>query len=178
MSRFEALGQEARWRAIYALLKPMSMGDILTYERMGEALELDPESARNKIRIALHRAAREYEQIDKHAVEAVPNIGYRIVEAVEHLKLARRHQQRAGRQLKRGHSKSVNVDFNGMDPQVRKGFEVVAQAFSMQMDFNRRFDVRQKRLETVVSGEQVRTDRNEAEIAELKNRLARLEHVG
>ena len=46
MSRFEALGQEARWRAIYALLKPMSMGDILTYERMGEALELDPEGAR------------------------------------------------------------------------------------------------------------------------------------
>lgn len=177
MSRFEALGQEARWRAIYALLKPMSVGDILTYERMGEALELDAENDRNKIRIALHRAAREYEQVDKHAIEVVPNTGYRVVEPAEHLKLAQRRQKRSTRQLKRGHDHVVHVDFNGMDPEVRKGFEVTAHALSMVMDFNRRFDVRQKRLETVVSGEQVRTDRNEAEIAALKERLARLEHI-
>jgi hypothetical protein len=177
VSRFEALGREARWRAVYALLKPLKVGDILTYECMAEAIELDPDD-RNKIRIALHRAAREYEQVDKHAVESVPNVGYRVVEAAEHLKLAQRRQKRAGRQLKRGHDHVVHVDFNGMDQEVRKGFEVTAHAFSMLLDYNRRFDVRQKRLEKVMQETGQRTERNEAEIAELKERLARLEHVG
>ncbi|MDX3314641.1 hypothetical protein P1S61_37440 [Streptomyces sp. ME08-AFT2] len=178
MSHFEALGQEARWRAIYALLRPLGVGEIITYERMAEVLELDDDADRVTIRAALYRAAREYEQIDKHAVEAVKNVGYRVVEASEHLKLAQRRQKRAGRQLKRGHDHVVHVDFNGMEPEVRKGFEVTAHAFSMLMDYNRRFDVRQKRLEKVVQETGQRTERNEAEIAELKNRLARLEHVG
>lgn len=178
MSRFEALGQEARWRAIYALLKPLGVGDVLTYEHMGEVLELDPKDDRNSIRIALYRAAREYEQVDKHAVESVPNVGYRVVESAEHLKLAQRRQRRAGRQLKRGHDHVVHVDFNGMDPEVRKGFEVTAHAFSSLIDFNRRLDIRQKRLEKVLTETGQRTERNEAEIAELKDRLARLEHVG
>jgi hypothetical protein len=172
---FEPVGQEARWRTIYALLKANGVGDTLTYERMGEALDLDPERDRQTIRTALYRAAREYEHVDKHALEAIPNVGYRIVEAIEHLTLAQRQQRRAGRALQRGHSVAVNVDFNGMDPSVRKGFEVVGQAFALQMDFNRRFDVRQKRLESVVHHTGERTERNEAEIVELKERLARLE---
>lgn len=178
MSRFEALGREARWRTIYDLLKPMSVGDILTYDRMAEALELPAAADRNIVRAPLYRAAKEFEEVNKHALEAVPNVGYRVVEAAEHLTLAQRQQKRAGRALKRGHSKVVNVDFNGVAPEVRKGFEVVAQAFSLQMDFNRRFDVRQKRLEAVVRETGQRTDRNEAEIAELKERLARLEQPG
>lgn len=175
MTRFEALGPEARWRTVYQLLKVRTAGDLLTYERMGEALELDPLEGRQTIRAALYRAAREFEQVDKHAVEAVPNIGYRVVETQEHLTLAHRQQKRAGRALQRGHSKVINVDFNGVDPQVRQGFEVVARALSMQMDFNRRFNVRQKRLESVVRETGERTNRNETEIAELKERLARLE---
>lgn len=178
MTHFEALGTEARWRTIYQLLKSCTAGDLLTYEQMGEALELDQVLKRQTIRVALYRAAKEFEQVDKHAVEAVPNVGYRVVEVQEHLTLAQRQQKRAGRALRRGHSKVVNVDFNGVDPQVRQGFEVVARAFSMQMDFNRRFDVRQKRLESVVRQTGERTERNEAEIAELKERLARLEATG
>lgn len=178
MTRFQALGREARWRSLYDLLKPLGVGDTISYEQMAETLELPADVDRNKIRGPLHRAAQEFEQVDKHALEAVPNVGYRVVAAVEHLTLAQRQQKRAGKALKRGHSKVVNVDFNGVDPQVRKGFEVVARAFSLQMDFNRRFDVRQKRLEAVVRETGERTDRNEAEIAELKERLARLEQTG
>lgn len=178
MTRFEALGREARWRTLYTLLKPLHVGDIITYEDMAQALELAPDADRQTLRGPLYRAAKEFEEVDKHALEAVPNTGYRIVEIVEHLTLAQRQQKRAGRALQRGHSKVVNVDFNGVDPQVRKGFEVVAQAFSMQMDFNRRFDVRQKRLEKVMRETGQRTERNEAEIAELRDRLARLEQAG
>jgi predicted nucleic acid-binding Zn-ribbon protein len=48
----------------------------------------------------------------------------------------------------------------------------------MQMDFNRRLDVRQKRLESVMESVTERTERSEEEIAALKERLARLEQAG
>lgn len=178
MTPFEAIGQEARWRTIYSLLQALAVGNVLTYEQMAEALNLHPEDDRQTIRAALYRAAREYQQVDKHALEVVPNVGYRVVEAVEHLKLAQRRQRRAGKQLASGREHVVNVDFNGMDPEVRKAFELTAGAISMVIDMNRRFDVRQKRLEKVMADTGQRTERNEAEISELKERLARLEQAG
>ncbi len=125
--------------------------------------------------MAMRRAAKEYEEVEKRAVESVPNVGYRIVRADEHLRLARTQQKRAGKSLARGHSKVVNVDFNEIDPETRKAFEVVARAFSMQMDFNKRFDTRQRRLEEVVESVSQRSERTEAELDALRQRLARLE---
>jgi hypothetical protein len=178
VNHFEPAGVIARWRILYDILKPMQVNDILTYEQMGDALELHPANDRHVIQMAMRRAAKEFEKVDKHAVEAVTNVGYRVVQVEEHLHLARKQQKRAGRALQSGHSKVVNVDFNEVDPETRKAFEVVARAFSMQMDYNRRFDVRQKRLESVMENVTARTERSEEEIAELKERLARLEQAG
>jgi len=47
----------------------------------------------------------------------------------------------------------------------------------MQMDFNRRMDVRQKRLETAVNSIEERHDRSASEVAKLKERLERLENL-
>lgn len=63
-----------------------------------------------------------------------------------------------------------------MDIESRKAFEAVARAFAMQMEFNRRFDTRQKRLEDVVETVSNRAERTEAELEELRARLARLEN--
>lgn len=182
MNQFLPAGDVARWRVLYEILKPCQVDDVVTYEQMGKALDLHPVKDRHIIQMAMRRAAKEFEEVDKHAVDAVKNVGYRVVQIKEHLHLARRQQKRAGRALKSGRSKVVNVDFNEIDPETRKAFEVVARAFSMQMDFNRRLDVRQKRLEDVVQSVEQRTLRNEEsakrseeEIAELKRRLARLE---
>lgn len=175
MSPFEPVnGGVPRWRVLYAMLAPRSVGDILTYEAMCEALEI-PSTSRHIVQSAIRRAAREFEVHDRHALEPVPNVGYRVVKAEEHMVLARQQQKRAGRALSRGHSKVVNVDLSEMDPETRKAFTVVAQAFSAQMDFNRRTDIRQKNLEQIVSKLTPRTERAEQEIQELKKRLARLE---
>ena len=127
--------------------------------------------------MAVRRAAQEHEKADKRALDSVKNVGYRIVEAAEHIMLARRHQSKASKSLVRGHSKAVNVDLSGLDTQTREALETVARAFAMQMDFNRRFDVRQKRLESAVAAASVRVDRSEQEIAELRARLDRLEET-
>lgn len=175
MSPFEPVGPQARWRTVYDLLCGTATGDVLTYEAIGAALGLDPEGDRHAVQMAVRRAAKQHEVNDRRAIEAVPNLGYRVVEAPEHLRLARGQQKRAGKSLARGQSKVVHVDLSGMEPETRRAFEVVARAFAMQMDFNRRFDVRQAKLEETITGMSERTERTEQEIADLKARLARLE---
>lgn len=175
---FEPIGDTARWRVLYhELLKSTSHGDLITYDAMGNMLDLDPEADRHAIQMAVRRAARELLEADKLALDAVPNQGYRVVQASEHMELARRQQRRSHRALSRGHKTVVNVDFSGMEPEVRKAFDVMASAFAMQMDFNRRIDVRQRNLESATKAVTARQDRTEEELAELRERLDRIVHV-
>lgn len=175
MSPFEPAGETARWRILYDLLSGRTVGDVLNYEVMAEALDLDPIEDRHTIQLAMRRASRELELENKHAVEAVQNVGYRIVEPEEHLRLARGQQRRSSRALARGHSKVVNVDLSNVDPEVRNAFQVVASAFAMQMEFNRRTDVRQKKLEDALDAVREKSTRTDEEVAELRARLDRLE---
>lgn len=175
MAPFEPQGPRAKWRIVYDLLVEAAVNDVLTYDDMGVALGVDPVTKRHQIQMAMQRAAKEHERVDLRAVAAIPNVGYRVVEPQEHMALARNQQKRSSRALERGHSKVTNVDLNAMDPEVRDAFHVVAQAFSMQMEFNRRMDVRQKRLEDAVNSMSNRTTKSEDEIEQLKKRLARLE---
>ncbi len=175
MSPFQPAGERARWHAVYDLLCKTETGDVLTYEVIGEALGLDAESDRHAIQMAVRRAAKEHEIVNKRAIEAAPNQGYRVVEAPEHLRLARGQHKRASKALARGQSKVVHVDLSGLEPETRRAFEVVARAFAMQVEFNKRFDVRQSKLEGAITSMTERTERTEQEIADLKARLARLE---
>lgn len=175
MSPFQPVGERARWVEVYDLLCGASIGDVITYERLGEVLDLDASLDRHRIQMAVRRAAQEHERQDKRALDSVTNVGYRIVEAGEHIMLAKRHQSRASKALVRGHSKAINVDVSGLDAETRGALETVARAFALQMEFNRRFDVRQKRLVAAVSAATTRVDRSEQEIVELRARLDRLE---
>lgn len=175
MTPFEPAGEKARWRMIYDILVKRNIGDTVTYEEMAEVLALDAEADRHAIQMAVRRAAKQYESDDLRALDSVPNEGYRIVEPTEHMRLAQKQQKKSHKALQRGHSKVVHVDLSGLDPATRKTFEVVAQAFAMQMDLNRRVDIRQKRLEEAVASVNEKHDRSAEEIEELKARLARLE---
>lgn len=176
---FEPIGEQARWRTVYELLTAIPVNGIITYGELGEALGLHSDHDRNVIQQAVRRAAKEHEELDKRALDVIPNKGYRVVEPPEHLGLARRYQKRSSRALARGHSKAVNVDFNGVEPQVRKALEMLGHAFVLQMDFNSRFEGKQARLEQTIrdiadSQEQDRK-RTAEEVAELRERLRRLE---
>lgn len=175
MDHFQPIGERARWLELYDLLTKTDTNGVVTYEEMGAALGLDPSGDRQAIRGALYRAAKEHEQVDKRAIVAVPNKGYRVVEPKEHLGLARRHQKRSSRALVRGHSKAVNVDMSKIEPETRKALEVVASVISMQMDFNRRaeskLDAHDRAIRSLVEA----TERTEAERDEFRARLERLE---
>lgn len=175
MNTFQPLGQEARWRTVYEVLLRAETDSIVTYEELGAALNLDPIEDRHAIQMAMRRASKEHEEVDKRSTDAVPNVGYRIVKPAENLILARRQQKRSTRALARGYSKATNVDISKLEPETRHALEMVGRAFAVQMDFNRRTDVRQSRLEEALQSVAKRIDRTEEENAELRARLERLE---
>ncbi len=175
MSPFQPAGPTARWRIIYAIIRDKPTGTIVTYEELATALDLHPGDDRHTIQLAMRRAAKESETQDLRAIEPIPNQGYRIAAPAEHLRLAKGQQQRSRRALARGHSKVVHVDLTGMEPEVRKAFDVVAVAFSMQMEMARRLDAKQAHLEAAVRDIQETQSRSADEITELKARLERLE---
>ena len=169
------LGDLARWRVLYALLRDVAVDETLTYETMADALGLDAAEDRNTLQVAMRRAARELEEKQGRAVDAEPNVGYRVVQVVEHLGLAKRQQKRSLNALRSGQSKVTNVDLSNIAPDVRKAFEVVAMAFALQVDFNRRTDVRQKRLEQSLAAMSRKSVLTDDEIRDVKERLVRLE---
>lgn len=175
MSPFKPTGDRARWRVVYDLLCRAAIGDVVTYQQLADALALDPGTDRAKVQMAVRRAAKEYLDQDKRALDVIPDEGYQVVDAAGHLTIARRHQSKASKALVRGHATAANVDLSGVEPATRHALEVVAQAFALQMDFNRRLDVRQQRLEEALTQVNERTNRSEGELAELRARLERLE---
>lgn len=174
---FKPVGERARWRIVYDVLLAANVGEIITYQQLAEELDLDAKTQRHLIQMALRRAAKEYEEENHRALEAVRNVGYRVIEPHAHLRVAQMHQKKAGKSLERGHSKIVNVDLSTLDAQTRHTFEVVGRAFSMQLDFNRRFSVRQDRIEKAMSGLEKQSERSAEEIAVLRARLDQLEQL-
>lgn len=176
MSPFEPVGSRARWRIIYEQLERLAVGEVLTYDAMGRALGLHPLEERHTIQMSMRRAAREFEEERKHAVKPVTNVGYQIVPVPEHLMLARGQQRKAGKALVRARSKVDNVDLNDVpDLTMRAVFQATRQALALQLDMMRRLDVRQTNLEEAVTSVVDRQERSEEELAELRERLARLE---
>lgn len=172
---FEPIGDRARWLELYELLLTRGVGETVTYDQLADAVELDPVRDRAKLRGAFRRAARQYETVDNRAVEPVRRIGYRVVEPAEHLRLAKDQQRKSGRALLRGQSKVTHVDYTGMTPEVRHSFEMTGRALAVLVDYSRRLDGRQTRLEEALGSMSTRQDRSDQEVAELRARLARLE---
>lgn len=176
---FNPLGDQARWKTVYEILQKTEVNDVLTYEEMGEALGLHPASDRHLIQAAVHRAAKELLEVERHALMAITNVGYRVVTAEEHLLLARGHQRKSHKQLALAQDKVEYVDLSEVDPITRRAFGLVAEALSAQADFNRRMDIRQRNLASKVA--EIQQDhsrtkqRTEDEIQILRARLRRLE---
>lgn len=175
MSPFEPVGEVARWRVLYEILRPILPDGVLTYEDMAEALDLDPVRDKTTIQLAMRRAARELEQVDNRAVDSVRNVGYRVVQAQEHLTLAERHHRKARGQLVRSNSKVQHVDRNALDQESQKAFEVVGRVLSWQLQQMRHLDLRQRNLEEAIESVQSNVHRTETDVAQHDERLRQLE---
>ena len=149
---FKPLGERSRWRMIYDLFRAAEIGETVTYETMAEALGLDAKRAKHEIQMAARRAALELERVDKRAVDAVRNVGYRIVQHAEVLGLTRRRNRKAGRQITRGEITANAVDLNEVDDDVKRGLALMLRGFHAQGEINRAMGARLHRAEEIMTG--------------------------
>lgn len=171
MTAFQPLGERSRRNVVIDTLGNIQPGVLMTYDELMSLLGVDKRTCQSVVNQAKSGLEKQY----KKAVVAVPNEGYRVVYAKEHLDLAKAHQKRAGRQLRKSHSKAVNVEFSQLTDGERAAITLAAAGLALQMEYMRRNDIRSSRLESAVEVVKSSQARSDGEIAELKSRLARLE---
>lgn len=159
--QFKPVGERARWRMVYDLMRDAKIGETVTYDRMAKMLNLSSVNDRHALQMAARRAGLELERVDHRAADAVRNVGYRIVQPAEVLGLGRRRNRKAGKQIERGSITTAAVDLDAVDGPTRAALETLARGFAMQTEINRRFAAKQREHDELLG-------RHDGEIAELR----------
>lgn len=170
---FTPQGSKAKWEQVFEVFSGHQSGDTVSYAEIDFAL--DGVHTRTQVQGIVYQAARRLLERENKALEAIPNIGYRIVQANEHVRLAGKQQGRASRALARGTRQVVHVDLNGLTEVEKALVQATGHALAAQADYMRRLDIRQKRTERAVATvTKVQSEQSE-EMQRLQERIARLE---
>lgn len=109
---FEIKGERPQWETVYDLLSPRDVDDLITFDVFSEALGTDFRTHRSPLYKAIEVLQRE----NHRTVDNVKNVGYRIVAASEHARLAQRQIRKAGRSTKRGKGKALSANRAELTP--------------------------------------------------------------
>ena len=121
---FVPKGDLPEWRLIYdLLLDGAEYNDLITYGDLDQALGRDFRSRRGP----LYRARIELGAQRHRWLEAVPNRGYRVIEAREHLRVVHDHKQRARTQYRRMLTVSSATDLSRLTPEELEAFDAQAR---------------------------------------------------
>lgn len=147
----------------------------VTYPEAGAALGLDPWQDRKAITEAMRAAGRKILARTGRALIAVPNVGYRLAEANEHVTLYRERKQRGTTQIGRGVDILAGTDLTGLSPEARDAVLAEAVAGRRIVDFIIATDRRQARTEEAVEAIKGTVNRTAEETARLRADLERLQ---
>lgn len=161
---FETKGIEAQWRVIYGRLSKMSVGQTITHDELARLL---PDAAEGSIKGAFYRAVAECETEMHRTFASVRGVGYRMVEAREHERLAQDHHRRARRQLKRSKRKASSADRSQLTREERARIDAIELNVARQMEMT-------SRLEARVKTESRERKAADAELSERVDRLTEL----
>lgn len=133
--------EHPQWQKVYNLLAAAHVDQIITYQDLDHAAGTD---FRANGRQGLDKATKNLEANQHHTIECVRNIGYRIVRAEEHERLAHHHQKKARRQVTRAKRKVTSADRRALSgDQCRRLDDLetnLAQQASILRNTNRRVD--------------------------------------
>ena len=117
---FTPKGARPEWRLIYdALLAGAEFDDLISYADLDQTLGRDFRARR----APLYRARVEFGAQRRRWLEAVPNQGYRVIRAKEHLRVAHGHKQRARAQYRRMMTVSGATDLSHLTPEELEAFD-------------------------------------------------------
>jgi hypothetical protein len=166
---FDTIADKPRWALALDVFRDHHVGDVVAYADIAAVLDKDD---RATIQSAAREAGKRLLIEDGHAIEAVPNKGYRIVAPDEHIRLARGHEKRSRKALVRGHATVQNVDLNGLSEESKRVVLATAAGFSRVLDMMRQTNKNVARVARAQEALELRVDEGLSENAE---RLARLE---
>ncbi|MGW0837541.1 hypothetical protein [Streptomyces prunicolor] len=152
--------------------------DMVTYEQAADTLGLDPADDRKAIHSAMRGAGRKLLAKDGRALRVVPDVGYRVAAANEHITLARERKKRANTQMSTGLDVLSGTDLTGLSAEARDAVLAERSSFSRIVDFIVASDRRQQKTEAAVEEIKGQVTRTAEETAEVRERLARLEQGG
>ena len=158
---FDVKGDRAQWRVIYDRLSDMKVGEVIKYD---EIVGLLPEAAEGSWRGAFNRAVKEMEAAMSRSFDNVRGVGYRMVAANEHERLARRHHKRAKRQLVRSVSKAHSADRSQLTRDERARLDALELNLAQQVELTKRLTARIQR----------ETQERKSEVAAVSDKVDRL----
>lgn len=164
---FKPKGDTARWRTIHDLFLRTPVGETLEYQAVAEALDLDPDTDRARIQNAARQAREKLLTQHQRAVEVIPDIGYKIVPAVQQIPLAGKQVERASNALDRGRELTSNVRLDELSEGERRVVHSMTMAFSQVAEWARqitnRVDSHEDRLADIEAElARIKTDRQES----------------
>jgi hypothetical protein len=116
MSPFQPKGDRSMRVIVAELVANTTPGDLITYETLAEALDLDEKEQRDQIRQAVSAARQTVLRDYNKALVAIRGEGYRVALAREFAGLAQGHRQKADRQMTKALDIVKHVDENQLSP--------------------------------------------------------------
>lgn len=163
---FEIKGDMPQWQMVYDVLDRKQIDDIVTYNELTEALGRDFLADRGPF----YKAQRHLLEQKLRALAPIPTIGYQVVQATDHERLARKEHRSGRRKIRKAKNLVQHADRTGMAPEVRQKFDALEGTLSRQEDAIRRIDIKTQRHEAAIKAVEQKVESGE-------DRLARLERL-
>lgn len=144
-----------------------SPGDLITYDDLGKALDLDPDERRDQIRQAVSAARPLVLADQKRALIPVRGQGYRIAWASEFAGIAQEHRRKADRQIGKALDIVKNVNEKELTPDELRRHRAVAMVITNLHTRMTSAESRLQQLEEVVFGPRPPVIQGEVERDEL-----------
>jgi hypothetical protein len=137
---FETKSGKAQWEIVLAVLSTKNIGDVVKDDEI--LLALGPGFPAHSLSNVVNKAIREF-RANKRTFERVRKVGWRMVEATEHSRLARKQQVRGRRRLRDAVSISASTDLSLLSPEQRRTQRVE------ELHLRRLYDALSRRVDKV-----------------------------
>lgn len=168
---FDVKGDRPQWRTIYEHLAALHPGDVV---KDAELRGLLPDAPEASVRSAFSRAVREAEAELSRSFCRVRLVGYRMVAANEHERLARGHHKRAKRQLRTAKRKASSADRSLLTREERARIDGVELNLARQIEMTARLESRVSRVEDELKAARRQQSSESAELSDRVDKLASL----
>lgn len=99
-------GETPRWRKLYDLVISKQLNEEITYREAVDLLDCDLRAAQ----VAMRETTKRLEQDGQQSIRTVPNFGWVVMRAAEHLNESERHLRKTRNSARRAHRKITAID--------------------------------------------------------------------